>query len=181
MTISKIDRATARMIQSVVSKHMKAAADELGMIALLRRTTFDDLTLEQKIEFRVKQVAALTTPGATPGVVVDMAAKTRFETFGARAGLDPSWFGKSFAINGVEYQITDYVPSRPKYPVSAKRVHDGKGFKFGAYRVKFLMEMAKSKPSAQPPAQTLPPPAAPTGIFDLPPSAVAKIMESDGW
>lgn len=46
-----------------------------------------------------------------------------------RKAIHPA-IGKSFTFKGKDYEIVDYVARRHKYPVSAKRVRDGKIFKF---------------------------------------------------
>lgn len=40
--------------------------------------------------------------------------------------------GRRFTYKRSTYEVTDYVPSRPKYPYSVKRVSDGKPMKFTA-------------------------------------------------
>ena len=46
-----------------------------------------------------------------------------------RKAIHPA-IGKFFTFKGKDYEIVDYVARRHKYPVSAKRVKDGKVFKF---------------------------------------------------
>lgn len=40
--------------------------------------------------------------------------------------------------DGVEYVLAGYVPSRPKYPYVAKRVADGKSYKFTDHVVRLI-------------------------------------------
>ena len=49
--------------------------------------------------------------------------------------------GREFTSRGVRYKITGIEPSRPKYPISAERVHDKRAFKFGASTVKMGLPM----------------------------------------
>ena len=44
--------------------------------------------------------------------------------------LVPNRIGTQFKFSGVTYEVTDYTPSRPKFPYTAKRVSDGRLFKF---------------------------------------------------
>lgn len=42
----------------------------------------------------------------------------------------------AFSFRGTTYKITDYNPSRPRYPITASRTPDGKLFKFSAILVR---------------------------------------------
>ena len=53
-----------------------------------------------------------------------------FETLAEHFGLKPSDYGRTFKSNGQAFRITSLNPNRPKYPISAERVADGRGFKF---------------------------------------------------
>lgn len=53
-----------------------------------------------------------------------------FETLAEHFGLKPSDYGRTFKSNGEAFRITSLNPNRPKYPISAERVADGRGFKF---------------------------------------------------
>ena len=56
--------------------------------------------------------------------------KTLFEALAEHFGLKPSDYGQTFKSNGEVFRITSLNPNRPKYPISAERVADGRGFKF---------------------------------------------------
>jgi hypothetical protein len=58
------------------------------------------------------------------------ADKALFEVLAGHFGLEPSDYGKIFRVGGETFRITAINPNRPKYPVSAERVADSKGFKF---------------------------------------------------
>jgi len=47
------------------------------------------------------------------------------------------------SLNGWNFQITGISMRRPKYPVSASRVPDGKGFKFPVHQVNFFQKVNK--------------------------------------
>ena len=51
-------------------------------------------------------------------------------------GLNPEDLGTEFKVRGTVYKITGLKNSRPKYPISAIRVSDGKAFKFREATVK---------------------------------------------
>jgi hypothetical protein len=53
-----------------------------------------------------------------------------FEALAEHFGLKPSDYGRTFKSNDEVFRITSLNPNRPKYPISAERVADGRGFKF---------------------------------------------------
>lgn len=55
-----------------------------------------------------------------------------FEVLASSFGLEPNDYGRIFRIDGETYRITAINPNRPKYPISAERVADGRGYKFTA-------------------------------------------------
>ena len=57
--------------------------------------------------------------------------------------------GRTFTFRGTEYRVTGIVKGRPRYPVSAERVSDGKRFKFPA-DVLGTLGAVSATPSAPP-------------------------------
>lgn len=56
--------------------------------------------------------------------------KALFEVLAPQFGLEPSDYGRTFKTRDEMFRIVAINPNRPKYPVSAERVSDGRGFKF---------------------------------------------------
>ena len=61
--------------------------------------------------------------------------KAMFEVLAPHFGLEPSDYGRTFRSRDELFRIVAINPNRPKYPVSAERVSDGRGFKFPADNV----------------------------------------------
>lgn len=61
--------------------------------------------------------------------------KVLFEALAESFGLAPSDYGRIFRSGGDAFRITAINPNRPKYPISAERVADGRGYKFTAENV----------------------------------------------
>ena len=61
--------------------------------------------------------------------------KALFEVLAPSFGLDPSDYGRTFKTGGEIFRITAINPNRPKYPISAERLADGRGFKFSTENV----------------------------------------------
>jgi hypothetical protein len=68
----------------------------------------------------------------------------------ARYGLDPDALGTLFRVGATEYRITGLNTRRPKFPVSATRVPDGKVYKFRANQLP--LACGKSEPEGLTPA-----------------------------
>ena len=52
-----------------------------------------------------------------------------------RFGLKPEDLGRKFTFRGHEYEVTGLRPAADKYPVLAKRLADGKVYKFPAAQI----------------------------------------------
>ena len=61
--------------------------------------------------------------------------KAMFEVLAPHFGLEPSDYGRTFKSRDEMFRIVAINPNRPKYPISAERVADGRGFKFPADNV----------------------------------------------
>ena len=70
--------------------------------------------------------------------------KAMFEVLAPHFGLEPSDYGRTFRSKDELFRIVAINPNRPKYPVSAERVSDGRGFKFPADNV--AMYLLRSDP-----------------------------------
>ena len=61
--------------------------------------------------------------------------KALFEALAGSFGLEPTDYARGFRISGETFRITAINPNRPKYPISAERVADGREYKFTAENV----------------------------------------------
>ena len=65
-----------------------------------------------------------------------------FEALAEEFGLSPDDFGREFSTGRERFGVAGIDPRRPKYPISATRVPDGKGYKFTAENVALLLKAA---------------------------------------
>ena len=65
-----------------------------------------------------------------------------FEALAEDFGPSPDDFGREFSTGRERFRVVGIDPRRPKYPVSATRVPDGKGYKFTAENVALLLQAA---------------------------------------
>ena len=68
-----------------------------------------------------------------------------FESLAPAFGLAPSDFGRTFWTSGDLFRLVSINPNRPKYPISADRVRDGRRFKFTADGVLASLNEARSR------------------------------------
>ena len=65
-----------------------------------------------------------------------------FEALAEEYGLSPDDFGREFSTGQEWFRVAGINPRRPKYPISATRLLDGKGYKFTAANVAMLLKVA---------------------------------------
>lgn len=129
MKITKIDRATCRMIAESAEKMMKAFGDANGLDVAFRGGTFDSGTYTAKVEFKVRENAE--------GLSIDEA---EFKRDAVLYGLKPENFGATFMLSGVAYTICGLKSSRRTgKPVLAKSAKTGGIYKFRSDDVKRLL------------------------------------------
>ena len=68
--------------------------------------------------------------------------RTLFEALASTFGLEPSDYARIFRTGGETFRITAINPNRPKYPISAERVADGRGYKFAAEDVALYLSQS---------------------------------------
>ena len=66
--------------------------------------------------------------------------KALFEVPTPNFGLKPSDYGRTFRTRDEVFRIVAITPTRPKYPISAERVSDGRGFKFPVENVLLYLQ-----------------------------------------
>lgn len=70
----------------------------------------------------------------------------RFEFLAEHYRLAPSNFGREFRTGSERFRITGIDPKRLRYPISAERIPDRRGFKFAAENVAMLLQAKENKP-----------------------------------
>lgn len=96
-----------------------------------------DLRHSFGIEFRV----GIPMPDGTLYSV----EKSLFEVLAGQFGMKPSDYGRTFRSQGDLFRIVAINPNRPKYPISAERVADGRAFKFTAENVALYLQSSRSE------------------------------------
>lgn len=119
-------------LQAEMLKACEAVAARHGLVVEPRDITGVDLRWGFDATFRI----SIPLPD---GTALDP-ERLRFEALAEAFGLSPADYGRLFSTGREQFRITGIDPRRPKYPVSAKRIPDGQGFKFTAEQVALLLQ-----------------------------------------
>jgi hypothetical protein len=68
-----------------------------------------------------------------------------FVLLAERYGLSAGDFGREFTAGGERFRLSGIDPRWPRYPISAERIPDRKGFKFTAENVAMFIAQSKHK------------------------------------
>lgn len=121
MKITKIDRTSAREIETAAIAALKEVAERFGLAVApaggVIGTENTDVTL--RFKFKVTDV-----------VVVADAERTAWNARCRYVGLLETHYLASFTANGEQYVAVAIEPNRHKFPIVGLRVSDGKRFKF---------------------------------------------------
>jgi len=125
--IKVMDRNTVSTISDCSQSALEKVAEKHGLILKKERGTFDPSagTFTMKFTFVCE---------TEDGIPADFARNA------SRYGLTAEDFGREFTTYNGTYQITGINTRRHKYPISAKCVRTGKGYKFPRTAVKSLNE-----------------------------------------
>ena len=95
-----------------------------------------ELTTDDEATWREMAAAINETDGNALSDYIAAATATEeaeyLRTHYRRYGLPPDCLGDEFKRAGVTYRITGANPKCRRYPITAERISDGKGFKFPA-------------------------------------------------
>jgi len=109
----------------------KVVGEKHGLIAEVGEPR--DIDLRSGFELRLRFGIAL------PDGTLFEPERALFEVMADMYGLRPEHFGAEFVSNGECFRITGLNPNRPRYPISAERIFDGRNFKFTAENVAFKL------------------------------------------
>jgi hypothetical protein len=121
-----IEAEMLKACAEVAAKH-GLVAEGLGMQAMDLRWNF---------EFGVR--VSIPLPD---GSTLDL-ERMLFEALAEEFGLSPDDFGREFSTGRERFSVAGIDPRRSKYPISATRIPDGKGYKFTAENVALLLQAA---------------------------------------
>ena len=124
------DRGTVRQIMTEIERAVKEVAARHGLEFSHQRAKFSSTELATRVTLKTVGTAA----------VMEDFGRMQFPVLAHRLGLPEDALGQQFNHRGYGYTIVDLKLERPKYPVSCKRMLDGKPFKFPVLIVKNALE-----------------------------------------
>ena len=123
MKINKINQATCRLIKDRIHAELSELEEELGIKITSKAGSFSDTDFSFKMSVVIPD---------TDGIIRTEEERI-FPLLAPQFGLSKDDLGSKFKWhNGEIYEIKGIAPRSTKYPIKAKRVKDGKGFKFPA-------------------------------------------------
>lgn len=125
MKITNFGRQEHRLLSVAIEKALKDIGDEFGVDLKTNGGQIGTGCGRVNVEVTVRETAA--------GV---NGAAAEWNQFCHSVGLPRDLYGKTFISGGTLYRITGLALNRPKFPVSAERVHDKRSFKFTAQSIK---------------------------------------------
>ncbi len=120
MTISQFNKPTIRQIRPKLAAALKDLADNHGINIDVGNASFDKSSCTFKLVLSTRDESGLAQ---TPEVM-------EFKRSAELVGLKSDDLGRRFRSNGRIFEITGMSLNARRYPIMAKRVTDGKVYKF---------------------------------------------------
>lgn len=130
-----IDRAFLRDFNKDAVAALEKVAAEHGVSLKQGTSRYSDTNATIKFE-----LSAISTSGE----VLTPEAQA-FKRSADQFGLHADDLGGTFLARGTKYRITGLKTRRPKYPVTAERVSDGRSFKFPASSVSNVISEERAR------------------------------------
>ena len=124
-TLNNFGRNEHRLISTEVIAALKEVGDKFGITFSTKGGEIGGTGGMIKLGVDIKDTAGAASR-----------AKTMWDAYAPRLGLDKDDFGAIFVTAQGSYKITGVNPSAPKYPIEAQRVGDRKPYKFPVWTVK---------------------------------------------
>jgi hypothetical protein len=120
MKITSFDRATTKALRSSLDNALKGLENQFGISIHVGNATFTP----DNVTFKVN----VATVGESGEVMTKEASA--FQQLAKFYGLEPEHLFKTFSAAGEQYKIVGLKTKSPKFPILAKRLKDGKTYKF---------------------------------------------------
>lgn len=120
--IISIDANSAKMLRVAIDEALNAVAQEYG----LKSISIGNINMDPHGTYFRTQLTATVKEENNPRA----AAKHKSDS--AMLGYSDSIMGRIITANGKKFKIIELMLNRPKYPVVAENLTDGKPYKFSA-------------------------------------------------
>jgi hypothetical protein len=135
--ITRLTPPTCEQIQAQMLEACHKIAEDHGLV--IEAAGWHNVD----IGFSFEPVFRVSIPAPDGGAI--NIEKDMFELLAERYGLSPADFGREFNAGGERFRVSGIDPRRPRYPISAERIPDRKGFKFTAENVVMFITLSKHK------------------------------------
>lgn len=120
MNIKRFDKHECQVVEVVLKAKLKELAEELGIDVRYAGGRFDANTFTMRVECSTVEESGF----------VNTRAAEDFKRSAQFYGLEATDLGRRFNYSFETYEITGLKPKSRKFPIIAKRVKDGREFKF---------------------------------------------------
>jgi len=129
--IAEIDKPALRLLRSEIEAALRPLAEKHGIDFGTGRCKYTgaNATIEVKISVRDAEGNIRTREAED------------YKRLAASCGLKAEWLGAEFTSQGRTLRITGLNPKAVKYPVLARDIADGQGYKFRAEVIKDRMTL----------------------------------------
>ncbi len=129
---TNLNKSFVRSFHAEAEQALQALAEKHGVNVRRTSGSFDskNATLKFNVSVIDENGTVLTPEGES------------FKRNALQFGLQPADLFGTFFVNGTQYRITGLKTRRPKFPISAERVSDGRAFKFPLSSVEFVNPVA---------------------------------------
>jgi hypothetical protein len=133
MKTTAFDRTNLKDIRSRLDKALNEVGTELGIGFVLGNISFTTTNFRVRLEANL--VGSVGAGSTSPEEAEEKAGAAVFSLFCGRYGLKVDDLGRAFTFRAHQYKITGISNNKPKYPILATRLPDGKRFKFAPHDV----------------------------------------------
>lgn len=119
MAFTNFTRQGHQTVSAEIQRELKDLGDRLGL----------------KFDVGGGQIGATdlvikVTASSNDASIVEDQKRRELEIYGRAYGLKGEDYGAEFTSQGHRYRLVGVKPSRPKFPISAERIRDGRCYKF---------------------------------------------------
>lgn len=123
--IKNFDKPTLKQLSEDMVAALAPLMEKYGLEASGRGCTFSAVAATMKIEVRLPETSE--------------AARDTFNSYCAMYDLKPEHFQKDIVVQGKNYKILGFEPSRPKFPIKVRDLKTGKVMLLTTLAVKWAL------------------------------------------
>lgn len=119
MKFTTFRKAEHRVLSAAITEALKDVGDKFNIDINVGGGQIGETGGRVNVEVKIRADATGESP-----------AKKEFEKYCSLYGMKPEHYHATFSNGGTLYRVVGLVLSRPKFPISCERIHDGKSLLF---------------------------------------------------